>query len=193
MQQSKDCGHNGAIFKWWTSIEIAIKSEYLLQYCSSSDGTMLCPERTNQQNSTKRPRTYPVPGMCCCCTAAVDYLLGSITYVYILVYSVCSHRGFVKVFPTELYEVKDRSIAQPRVILVTLFPPLNGGIFGASEPYTSARWPTRFVSLPGEPGRRVVFRDVPASASASNKETLEVRFEPVIWTTSNVKVLPTEL
>ena len=35
--------------------------------------------------------------------------------------------------------VKYRSITQPRVILITLSPPLNGGIFGASEPYTSVR------------------------------------------------------
>ena len=47
----------------------------------------------------------------------------------------------VKVLPTELYlvGVKDRSITQPRVILKTLSPPLNGGVFGASEPYTSVR------------------------------------------------------
>ena len=32
-----------------------------------------------------------------------------------------------------------------------------------------------------------------ARASVSVKETFEVRFEPVTWTTSNVKVLPTEL
>ena len=32
-----------------------------------------------------------------------------------------------------------------------------------------------------------------ARASASVKETFEVGFEPVTWTTSNVKVLPTEL
>ena len=43
-------------------------------------------------------------------------------------------------------------------ILATLSPPLNGGIFGASVPYTAVRWPARFVSIPGEPGR-YAFRD----------------------------------
>ena len=86
--------------------------------------------------------------------------------------------------------VKDRSITQPRVILIRPPPPLNGGIFGASEPYTSVRWPTRFVSSPGDPGW-CVFKD--ARASVSVKETFEVKFDPVTWTTSNVKVLLTEL
>ena len=35
-------------------------------------------------------------------------------------------RAIVRVLPTE-----------PRVILITLPPPLNGGVFGASEPYAS--------------------------------------------------------
>ena len=56
----------------------------------------------------------------------------------------------VKVLPTELYVgVKDRSITQPRVILITLCLPLNGVIFEASEPYTSIRtltYPLRFIT-----------------------------------------------
>ena len=30
---------------------------------------------------------------------------------------------------------------------------LNGGMFGASVPHSAVRWPIRFVSIPGEPGR----------------------------------------
>ena len=56
------------------------------------------------------------------------------------------------------YWGKYRPITQPRVILITSFPPLSE-TFGASEPYTgtsicmSVCWPTRFVSFPGGPGR----------------------------------------
>ena len=41
---------------------------------------------------------------------------------------------------------------------MTLSPPLNGGIFGATVLYTgtAVRWPTRFVSISGEPGRNVL-------------------------------------
>ena len=56
----------------------------------------------------------------------------------------------VKVLPAELYiGVKYRSITQPRVVLITLSPPLNGGIFGAPEPYTYDRtltYPLRFIT-----------------------------------------------
>ena len=72
---------------------------------------------------------------------------------------------------------KDRSITQPRVILTrTLSPPLNGGIFLASVPCTAVRWPTRFVSIPGEPGRYVFSGTVRASVFIT--EMFEVRFEP---------------
>ena len=49
---------------------------------------------------------------------------------------------------------------------------MNGGIFGASEPYTPVRWPTCFVSLPGEPGR-CVFGD----ARANHLYTRNIRSE----------------
>ena len=66
--------------------------------------------------------------------------------------------------------VKDRSIVQLRVILITLSPPLNGGVFGESVPYTAVRWPTRFVSLHGEPGRHV-FRGAHAQAFLYEKRS----------------------
>ena len=53
--------------------------------------------------------------------------------------------------------VKDRSITQLRAILITLSPPLNGGFFGASEPYTfvcTLTYSLRFI-IPGEPGSNV--------------------------------------
>ena len=64
----------------------------------------------------------------------------------------------VTYWATSIVGVKDRSITQPRVILIAPSPPLNGGVFGASGSYTSVRWPVRFVWLPREPGRqRCVF------------------------------------
>ena len=86
--------------------------------------------------------------------------------------------------------VKDQSITQPRVILITLSPLLNGGIFGASEPHSIRPYtdlPASFQYL-GNQGD-VFFRC--ARARVSVKETFG--FEPVTCTTSNVKVLPTEL
>ena len=62
-----------------------------------------------------------------------------------------STAGGVKVTPTELYRgVKDRSITQPRVLLVTLSPPPlseRRDLRGVGTLYnTAVRWPTRFVS-----------------------------------------------
>ena len=76
---------------------------------------------------------------------------------------------------------------QPGAILTTVPRPL---IVGASVPYTAVRWPTGFVSIPGEAGG-YDFGDVRASVSV--KETFRDRFEPESSTTSNVKLLPTEL
>ena len=61
---------------------------------------------------------------------------------------------------------KDRSISQPRVsTLVTISPPLNGGIFGVSVPYTAkgeiaprSMLPSTMVSMLGSiPGLRRFF------------------------------------
>ena len=62
---------------------------------------------------------------------------------------------FVKELPTKLKGgVTHWSIIyQHTTILKTPPPATNGGIFGASVPHTAVRWPTRFVSIPGEPGR----------------------------------------
>ena len=58
-------------------------------------------------------------------------------------------------------------------IIVTLYPLLHGGIFGASVPYTVVRWPTRFVLIPGEPWRYVYWS---ARASISIRNTrIEIR------------------
>ena len=43
--------------------------------------------------------------------------------------------------------MKGRSITQPRVILITPSPSLNGGIFGASEPYNTVSAAAR-ICLP---------------------------------------------
>ena len=74
--------------------------------------------------------------------------------------------------------VNDRSATLPRVILITLSPPLNGGVFGASEPYTYVRtltYPLRFITW----GTREMCVFGCACASVSVKETFEVRLQPV--------------
>ena len=92
--------------------------------------------------------------MCVTCVAS-----GIVSYSFWRQYQLWARRlgrksslQAVIVLLTEL-AVKRRPISQPREILVTLFPPLNGGVFGASVPYTAVRWPTRSVSIPGGPGR----------------------------------------
>ena len=91
--------------------------------------------------------------------------------------------------------VEDRSITQPRVSIIALSPPLNGGILGASVSYTwYLVWP--YADLPASfqyLGNQGDKSPGTARASVSIKETFEVRFEPVPSTKSNVKVLPTEL
>ena len=60
--------------------------------------------------------------------------------------------------------------------IISSTPPslsMNSGLFRASVSCTAVPSPTRFVSIPGKPGRSNVFRDARASAS-STKKSLEV-------------------
>ena len=68
----------------------------------------------------------------------------------------------------------------------TLSPSLNGGDLWGRQTCTLT-YPLRFSTWGTRRGG--VSRD--ARARVSIKETFGVRFEPMTWTTSNVKVLPT--
>ena len=61
--------------------------------------------------------------------------------------------------------VKDRSIVQPREILITLPPPLSGGIFGASvPPCTAIRYNLLFASFQYLGGQGYMFLGTHAQA-----------------------------
>ena len=98
----------------------------------------------------------------------------------------------VKVLPTELYVGVKISLDYPaQGPYNTLNPSERRDLWGDWTVYvcTLTYLPTSFHYL-GNQGD-VFFRY--ARASVSVKETFGVRFEPVTWTTSNVKVLPAEL
>ena len=91
----------------------------------------------------------------------------------------------VMVSPTELPGVKDRSITQPRVSLLTFSPPWNSGIFGTCRMtglrmYTVVRVYPNFDPNPGDPGRHV-YNKTHAQAFLL-KEMFEVGFELVSFT-----------
>ena len=91
----------------------------------------------------------------------------------------------VKVLPTELdVGVKDRSITQPRIILITRS---NGGIFGASVPYDrTLTYPLRFNTWGT--------REIRTHAQALYKRNVQSEIRNcTIPTTPNVKLLPTGL
>ena len=94
------------------------------------------------------------------------------------------------VLPNELYVgAKDRSTTQPRVILVTPTPPLwTAGSLGRRYRIRRlyADLPASFQYLGNQGDMFFVIKD--ARASVLIKEAIELRFEPVSTTTSNVKV-----
>ena len=95
--------------------------------------------------------------------------------------------------PTELQYRGKISIdyAAQGNIYNTLPPSERRGLWGVGTVYgRTLTYPLRFDTW-GTREINVSLRT--ARASASRKETVEVRFEPVSSTTSNVKVLPTEL